>query len=231
MYLTLKGCTGYLGRPFLHQEHRGVHEEQGRGFSCREGCFSRLFPVADSAKQEARLPTDLVPRACVRHSLLPCEQGKRKKTCPRPDRNLGHDRGTDRNRRASDYPQEDQRDRQTRSTTFSVSPVPCSLPRTVCSRRAILRSQYSWLIRPNVPRKPPHRTACARLDLERKAACGWGEDSQRRSRHQSEDLGEHPGLPWPSPAPTLRRCKNRCPSPRRPVAYRLPPVPDRSCRQ
>src|SRR6266568_610476 len=57
--------------------------------------------VADSAKQEARLPTNLVPRACVRHSLLPCEQGKRKKTCPRPDRSLGHDRGTDRNRRAS----------------------------------------------------------------------------------------------------------------------------------
>src|SRR5438132_9520552 len=43
MYLTLKGCTGYLGHPFLRQEHRGVHEEQGRGFSCREGCFSRLF--------------------------------------------------------------------------------------------------------------------------------------------------------------------------------------------
>ncbi len=101
MYLTLKGCTGYLGHPLLRQEHRGVHEEQGRGFTCREGCFSRLFPVADSAKQEARLPTDLVPRACVRHSLLPCEQGKRKKTCPRPDRSLGHDRGTDRNRRDS----------------------------------------------------------------------------------------------------------------------------------
>jgi len=103
MYLTLKGCTGYLGHPLLHQEHRGVHEEQGRGFSCREGCFSRLFPVADSAKQEARLSTDLVPRACVRHSLLPCEQGKRKKTCPRLLSGLGHDRGTDRNRRASDY--------------------------------------------------------------------------------------------------------------------------------
>src|SRR6266567_4584606 len=117
MYLTLKGCTGYLGHPFLHREHRGVHEEQGRGFSCREGCFSRLFPVADSAKQEAGLPTDLVPRACVRHSLLPCEQGKRKKTCPRPDRNLGHDRGTDRNRRASDYPQEAQCDRQTRAAS------------------------------------------------------------------------------------------------------------------
>src|SRR2546421_4572648 len=121
-----KGCTGYLGHPFLHQEHRGVHEEQGRGFSCREGCFSRLFPVADSAKQEARLPTDLVPRACVRHSLLPCEQGKRKKTCPRPDRSLGHDRGTERNRRASDYPQEDQRDKQTRSTTFFASHITIS---------------------------------------------------------------------------------------------------------
>ncbi len=31
MYLTLKGCTGYLGHPLLRQEHRGVHEEQGRG--------------------------------------------------------------------------------------------------------------------------------------------------------------------------------------------------------
>ena len=115
MYLTLKGCTGYLGHPLLHQEHRGVHEEQGRGFSCREGCFSRLFPVADSAKHEARLSTDLVPRACVRHSLLPCEQGKRKKTCPRLLSGLGHDRGTDRNRRASAYLQEYQRDRQTLS--------------------------------------------------------------------------------------------------------------------
>src|SRR5690348_8540793 len=95
MCLTLKGCTGYLGHPFLHQEHREVHEEHGRGFSCREGRFSRLFPVADSAKQEAQLPTDLVPLACVRHSPLPCEQGKRKKTCPRPERSLGNVRGTE----------------------------------------------------------------------------------------------------------------------------------------
>src|SRR6266699_4744475 len=127
MCLTLEGSTGYLGHPFLDQEHKGVHEEQGRGFSCREGCFSRLFPVADPAKQEARLPTDLVPRACVRHSLLPCEQGKRKKTCPRPDRSLGHDRGTERNRRASDYPQDYQRDRQTRaSRLFAHFPTRCA---------------------------------------------------------------------------------------------------------
>jgi hypothetical protein len=64
MCLTLKGSTGYLGHPFLHQEHMGVHEEQERGFSSREGCFSRLFPVPDSAKQEARLLTDLVPCVC-----------------------------------------------------------------------------------------------------------------------------------------------------------------------
>src|SRR6266700_5564238 len=64
--------------------------------------FKRLpWPFRTAVKQEARLPTNLVPRACVRHSLLPCEQGKRKKTCPRPDRSLGHDRGTDRNRRDS----------------------------------------------------------------------------------------------------------------------------------
>jgi hypothetical protein len=40
-------------------------------------------------------------------------QGKRNKICPRLLSGLGHDRGTDRNRRASGYPQEDQRDRQT----------------------------------------------------------------------------------------------------------------------
>jgi hypothetical protein len=27
-----------MGHPFLHQEHMGVHEEQGGGFSCWEGC-------------------------------------------------------------------------------------------------------------------------------------------------------------------------------------------------
>ncbi len=48
-------CTGYMGHPFLHQEHMGVHEEQGGGFSCREGCSSSLLPVAASAEQEARL--------------------------------------------------------------------------------------------------------------------------------------------------------------------------------
>ena len=32
---------------------------------------------------------------------------------------------------------------------------------------------HSSLIRSNVPRKPPHRTACARLILGWKAVCGW----------------------------------------------------------
>ena len=70
-----------------------MHEEQERGFSCRKGCFSRLFPVADSAKQEAQLPTDLVPRACVRHNPLPCEQRNMKKTFPGLKRSLGNVRG------------------------------------------------------------------------------------------------------------------------------------------
>ena len=75
---------------------RSREEDSLVGRAAFRACF-----VADSAKQEARLPTNLVPRACVRHSLLPCEQGKRKKTYPRPERRLGYDRGTDRNRRVS----------------------------------------------------------------------------------------------------------------------------------
>ncbi len=43
----------------------------------------------------------MFPREYRQHSPLHSEQGKRKKTSPRPERSLGHDRGTDRNRRAS----------------------------------------------------------------------------------------------------------------------------------
>ena len=53
-----------LGHPFLHQEKMGVNEEQGRGFSCRQGCVSSAFPVAASAEQEARLPPHPIP-PCV----------------------------------------------------------------------------------------------------------------------------------------------------------------------
>ncbi len=56
----------------------------------------------------------MFPREYRQHSPLHSEQGKRKKTSPRPERSLGDDRGTDhQNRRASDYLQDDQRDRQT----------------------------------------------------------------------------------------------------------------------
>jgi hypothetical protein len=41
------------GRPFLQQKHIGVNEEQGRGFSCREGCVTSVFPVAAAAESEA----------------------------------------------------------------------------------------------------------------------------------------------------------------------------------
>src|SRR5689334_11526307 len=45
----------------------------------------------------------MVPRAGVLHRPINGEQGKRTKTCPRPERSLGHDRGTDRNRRATNH--------------------------------------------------------------------------------------------------------------------------------
>ena len=43
----------------------------------------------------------MFPCECVLHSPLHREQRKRKKSCPRLLSGLGHDRGTDRNRRAS----------------------------------------------------------------------------------------------------------------------------------
>ena len=57
------------------------------------------------SKKRDFLPS-MVPRACVPYSLCNREQGERNKICPRLLSGLGHDRGTDRNRRASDYPQE-----------------------------------------------------------------------------------------------------------------------------
>jgi hypothetical protein len=53
----LASCLFY----FLEQENMGVTEEQGRGFSSREGCFSSVFPVAASAEQAARLQPQHVP--------------------------------------------------------------------------------------------------------------------------------------------------------------------------
>src|SRR5215470_4183755 len=62
----------------------------------------------------------MVLRECVPYSLRNREQGERNKICPRLLSGLGHDRGTDRNRRASDYPQAYQRDRQTGSSSSSL---------------------------------------------------------------------------------------------------------------
>src|SRR6266700_2848730 len=53
-------------------------------------------------KKRDFLPS-MFPLVYRQHSPLHSEQGRRKKTCPRPDRRLGHDRGTDRNRRASNH--------------------------------------------------------------------------------------------------------------------------------
>ena len=69
---------------------RSREEDSLVGRAAFRACF-----VADSAKQEARLPTNLVPRACVRHSPLPCEQRNMKKTFPRLKRSLGNVRGTE----------------------------------------------------------------------------------------------------------------------------------------
>ena len=60
-----------------------------------------LVSSGSLAEQEARLHTQHGPRGSVPHSPLDRERGKRKKTRPRLLSDLGHDRGTDRNRRAS----------------------------------------------------------------------------------------------------------------------------------
>ena len=43
MCLTLKACTGYLGHPFLHPEHREVHEEQGEDSLVGRAAFRACF--------------------------------------------------------------------------------------------------------------------------------------------------------------------------------------------
>src|SRR5215469_8931611 len=52
------------------------------------------------SKKRDFLPS-MVPREWVPYSLRNREQGERNKTCSRLLSGLGHDRGTDRNRRAS----------------------------------------------------------------------------------------------------------------------------------
>ena len=54
-----------------------------------------------SVEQAVRLPPQHGPRECVPYNPRNREQGERNKTCPRSDRSLGHDRGTDRNRRTT----------------------------------------------------------------------------------------------------------------------------------
>ena len=78
-----------------------MNEEQGREFCCREGCFSSLFPVLASAEQEARPPTHHVPPVSLSYTaLFPVSK---EKVMPKTRSGLGHDRGTDRNRRASSH--------------------------------------------------------------------------------------------------------------------------------
>ena len=81
-----------------------VHEEQGGGFSCREGDVIRACCQwqPQLSKKRDFFPS-MVPHEHVPYSLRNRDQGERNKTCPRLLSGLGHDRGTDRNRRASDY--------------------------------------------------------------------------------------------------------------------------------
>src|SRR6266480_3988024 len=76
-YLTLKVCTGYLGHPFLHQEHR----------ECMR------------SREEDSLVGRAAFRAC---SLCVCETQpaslrarEEEKDMPKTRSGLGHDRGTD----------------------------------------------------------------------------------------------------------------------------------------
>ncbi len=61
----------------------------------------------------------MIPRECVPHNPLHCEQAGRKRSAQDSLRSWA-DRGTDRNRRASDDPQDAQRDRQTEQASSST---------------------------------------------------------------------------------------------------------------
>src|SRR5690348_1264426 len=77
----------------------GVNEEQAE-ISLVGRMLIELVSSGSLAEQEARLHTQLGPRGCVPRSPLDREQGKRQKLCLGPLSGPGHDRGTDRNRRA-----------------------------------------------------------------------------------------------------------------------------------
>jgi hypothetical protein len=70
-----------------------VQEEQRGGFSCCQW-------QPQLSKKRDFFPS-MLHHEHVPYSLRNREQGERNKRCPRPDRSRGHDRGTDRNRRAS----------------------------------------------------------------------------------------------------------------------------------
>jgi len=97
--------TGSLGHPFLQQEHGGVTEEQARGCSCRERCSASVLPVAASTRASS---TTSSPSCCTvnvwRTAFFLESKGRYKRYAQDPpDRSLGHDRGTDRNRWASSH--------------------------------------------------------------------------------------------------------------------------------
>jgi hypothetical protein len=112
-----------LGHPLLRQEKMGVNEEQGRGFSCRGATFRACFPWQPQLSKKRDFLPIMFPHDFVQYSPLPLLSVKRKKTFPKLLSGLGNARGTDRNRRASDYLQDDQRDRQTRSANSSSAPL------------------------------------------------------------------------------------------------------------
>ena len=80
-----------------------MNEEQGRAFSCRQDAFRACFQWQVQLSNRCNFLPSLFPYECVPHRPLPLLSGKRNKICPRLLVGLGHDRGTDRNRRASNH--------------------------------------------------------------------------------------------------------------------------------
>src|SRR5262249_15189674 len=94
-------CTGYKGHPFLHQEHmermRSRKEDTLVGRDVVRACCQWQLQL--SKKRDVL--SSMVLHEHVLYSLRNREQGERNQTCPRRLSGLGHDRGPDRNRRAS----------------------------------------------------------------------------------------------------------------------------------
>jgi hypothetical protein len=86
--------------------------------------FTELPELRNASRQKGNMPQ------AARTDMLICDLGDRIATVKQ-------------NRRASDYPQDDQRDRQTQPATFSNSSTSLFLLLTAYSRTDIARSQHN----------------------------------------------------------------------------------------